>query len=200
MDIAELLAFSVKNTASDLHLSSGLPPMIRVDGDIRRLNMPALDNRQLSDLIYSTMRAPPRRDFEANLEVDFSYSVPGLARFRVNCFHHDRGVGAAFRTIPAEVWTLEDLAAPSAAAAWAAVALLAGASVATFAWSGLSEKVSVAIMRGVRGVGRVHLPYREYRMEAVCLCCLLRRVVCLAPVDAGRCLISRRLLKLQRAQ
>ena len=112
MDIAELLAFSVKNTASDLHLSSGLPPMIRVDGDIRRLNMPALDNKQLSELIYSCMSDHQRRDFEANLEVDFSYSVPGLARFRVNCFHHDRGVGAAFRTIPADVWTLEDLAAP----------------------------------------------------------------------------------------
>ena len=112
MDIAELLAFSVKNKASDLHLSAGLPPMIRVDGDIRRLNMPALDNQQLAELIYSTMSDHQRRDYEANLEVDFSYSVPGLARFRVNAFHHDRGVGAAFRTIPAEVWTLEDLAAP----------------------------------------------------------------------------------------
>jgi twitching motility protein PilT len=112
MDIAELLAYSVKNKASDLHLSSGLPPMIRVDGDIRRLNVPALDNKQLTELIYSTMSDHQRRDFEANLEVDFSYSVPGLARFRVNCFHHDRGVGGAFRTIPMAVWTLEDIGAP----------------------------------------------------------------------------------------
>jgi twitching motility protein PilT len=113
MDIAELLAYSVKNKASDLHLSSGLPPMIRVDGDIRRLNLPALDNRQLTELLYSTMSDHQRRDFEANLEVDFSYAVQGLARFRVNCFHNDRGVGGAFRTIPMAVWTLEDLGAPA---------------------------------------------------------------------------------------
>ena len=112
MDIAELLAFAVKNSASDLHLSSELPPMIRVDGDLRRLNLPALDNQQLTELLYSTMSDQQRRDFEANLEVDFSYVIPGLARFRVNCFHHDRGVGGAFRTIPAAVWTLEDIGAP----------------------------------------------------------------------------------------
>ena len=112
MDIAELLAFSVKNNASDLHLSSGLPPMIRVDGDIRRLTLPALDTAQLQELVYSTMSDAHRRDFEANLEVDYSYSVQGLARFRVNCFHHDRGVGGAFRTIPDSVWTLEDVGAP----------------------------------------------------------------------------------------
>ena len=100
MDIAELLAFAVKNNASDLHLSSGLPPMIRVDGDIRRLTLPALDTAQLQELVYSTMSDAHRRDFEANLEVDYSYSVQGMARFRVNCFHHDRGVGGAFRTIP----------------------------------------------------------------------------------------------------
>ena len=112
MDIAELLAFTVKNNASDLHLSSGLPPMIRVDGDIRRLTLPALDTAQLQELIYSTMSDKHRRDFEANLEVDYSYSVQGLARFRVNCFHHDRGVGGAFRTIPDSVWTLEDIGSP----------------------------------------------------------------------------------------
>jgi twitching motility protein PilT len=112
MDIAELLAYSVKHKASDLHLASGLPPMIRVDGDIRRLNVPAFSNQQLIELIYSTMSDHQRRDFEANLEVDFSYAVPSLARFRVNCFHSDAGVGAAFRTIPMAVWTLEDLGAP----------------------------------------------------------------------------------------
>jgi twitching motility protein PilT len=112
MDIAELLAFAVKNKASDLHLSSELPPLIRVDGDLRRLNLPALDNQQLTELLYSTMSDMQRRDFEANLEVDFSYAVPGLARFRVNCFHQDRGVAGAFRTIPAAVWTLEDIGAP----------------------------------------------------------------------------------------
>jgi twitching motility protein PilT len=112
MDIAELLAFSVKNNASDLHLSSGLPPMIRVDGDIRRMTLPAIDTPQLSELLYSTMSDKQRRDFEGNLEVDYSYAVAGLARFRVNCFHHDRGVGGAFRTIPDSVWSLEDIGAP----------------------------------------------------------------------------------------
>mgnify|MGYP001827210851 FL=1 len=112
MDIAELLAFAVKNKASDLHLSSGLPPMVRVDGDLRRLNLPALENQQLTELLYSTMSDNQRRDFEANLEVDFCYAVPLLARFRVICFHHDRGVGGAFRTIPAAVWTIDDIGAP----------------------------------------------------------------------------------------
>jgi twitching motility protein PilT len=114
MDIAELLAYSVKNKASDLHLSSGLPPMIRVDGDLRRLNVPPLENKQLTELLYSTMSDHQRRDFEADLEVDYSYAVPGLARFRVNCFHKDGGVGGAFRTIPLAVWTLEDIGAPPA--------------------------------------------------------------------------------------
>ena len=112
MDINELLAYAVKNKASDLHLSSGLPAMIRVDGDLRRLSLPALENQQLAELLYSTMSDVQRRDFEANLEIDYSYEVKGLARFRVNCFHHDRGVGGAFRTIPAAVWTLEDVGAP----------------------------------------------------------------------------------------
>ncbi|GAB4189904.1 MAG: type IV pilus twitching motility protein PilT [Wenzhouxiangellaceae bacterium] len=112
MDITELLAFTVKNKASDLHLSAGLPPMIRVDGDVRRINIDALDNKQTTELAYSTMNDRQRRDFEANLEVDFSYSVPGLARFRVNAFHQDRGVSVVFRVIPTEIWSLEDLQAP----------------------------------------------------------------------------------------
>jgi len=113
MDITELLAFTVKNNASDLHLSAGLPPMIRVDGDIHRINVPAIDAKEMSDLVYSTMNDHQRRDFEAELEVDFSYNIPGLARFRVNAYHQDRGTGAAFRVIPNEIWTLEDLQAPA---------------------------------------------------------------------------------------
>src|SRR6056297_2903175 len=112
MDITELLAFTVKNNASDLHLSAGLPPMIRVDGDIHRINVPAIEAKDMSDLVYSTMNDHQRRDFEAELEVDFSYNVPGLARFRVNAYHQVRGTGAAFRVIPNEIWTLEDLQAP----------------------------------------------------------------------------------------
>ena len=79
MDIAQLLAFAVKNNASDLHLSSGLPPMIRVDGDIRRLTLPALDTAKLQELLYSTMSDQQRRDYEANLEV-FFWRVAGVVR------------------------------------------------------------------------------------------------------------------------
>src|ERR1700754_4646779 len=112
MDIAELLAFSVKNKASDLHLSAGLPPMIRVDGDVRRINIPALEHKQVHSLIYDIMSDKQRRDYEEFLEVDFSFEIPGLARFRVNAFNHNRGAGGVFRTIPSEVLTLEDLGAP----------------------------------------------------------------------------------------
>src|SRR5580698_4381187 len=112
MDIAELLAFSVKNKASDLHLSAGLPPMIRVDGDVRRINMPALEHKQVHALIYDIMSDKQRRDYEEFLETDFSFEIPGLARFRVNAFTQNRGAGAVFRTIPSEVLTLEDLGCP----------------------------------------------------------------------------------------
>jgi len=112
MDITELLAFSVKYNASDLHLSAGLPPMIRVDGDIRRINVPALDHKMVHSLVYDIMNDKQRRDYEEFLEVDFSFEIPGLARFRVNAFNQDRGAAAVFRTIPSKVWTLEDLNAP----------------------------------------------------------------------------------------
>jgi len=112
MDIGELLAFSVKNGASDLHLSAGLPPMIRVDGDVRRINVPALDHKTVHDLVYDIMSDKQRKDFEEFLETDFSFEIPGLARFRVNAFNQNRGAGAVFRTIPSKVLTLEDLDAP----------------------------------------------------------------------------------------
>jgi twitching motility protein PilT len=112
MDIAELLAFSVKNDASDLHLSSGLPPMIRVDGDIRRINVPPLEHQVVHGLIYDIMNDKQRKDFEEFLETDFSFEIPGLARFRVNAFNQDRGAAAVFRTIPSKVLTLEDLGCP----------------------------------------------------------------------------------------
>jgi twitching motility protein PilT len=114
MDIADLLAFGVKNNASDLHLSAGLPPMIRVDGDVRRINLPALDHKQVHSLIYDIMNDKQRKDFEEFLETDFSFEIPGLARFRVNAFNHNRGAGGVFRTIPSNVLSLEDLNAPPA--------------------------------------------------------------------------------------
>lgn len=109
MDITELLAFSAKQGASDLHLSAGLPPMIRVDGDIRRINLPAMEHKQVHSLIYDIMNDRQRKDFEEFLETDFSFEVPGIARFRVNAFNHNRGAGAVFRTIPSKVLTMEDL-------------------------------------------------------------------------------------------
>ncbi len=112
MDIAELLAFSVKNNASDLHLSAGLPPMIRVDGDIRRINVPALDHKTVHGLIYDIMNDKQRKDYEEFLETDFSFEIPGLARFRVNVFNQNRGSGAVFRTIPSNILSLEDLGCP----------------------------------------------------------------------------------------
>src|SRR5689334_25091135 len=112
VDIAQLLAFAVKNKASDLHLSAGVPPMIRVDGDMRRINMPLLEHKDVFDMVYDIMSDKQRRDYEEFLECDFSFEIPGLARFRVNAFNQNRGAGAVFRTIPSEVLTLEDLAAP----------------------------------------------------------------------------------------
>lgn len=113
MDITELLAFSVKHNASDLHLSAGQPPMIRVDGDIRRINLPPMENREVHNLIYDIMNDHQRKVFEEDLEVDFSFEVPNMARFRVNTFNQNRGVAAVFRTIPSKVLTLGDLNAPT---------------------------------------------------------------------------------------
>ena len=109
MDITQLLAFSAKQGASDLHLSAGLPPMIRVDGDVRRVNLPPMNHKEVHALIYEIMNDKQRKDFEEFLETDFSFEVPGVARFRVNAFNQNRGAGAVFRTIPSKVLTMEDL-------------------------------------------------------------------------------------------
>ncbi len=112
MDIAQLLAFSVKNGASDLHLSAGLPPMIRVDGDVRRINVDPMDHEMVHSMVYDIMNDKQRKAFEEYFETDFSFEIPGLARFRVNAFNHNRGAGAVFRTIPSKILTLEELKAP----------------------------------------------------------------------------------------
>ena len=112
MDITELLAFSVKNNASDLHLSAGLPPIIRVDGEMRRLNVDPLDHKQVHALIYEIMNDKQRKEYEENLETDFSFEVKDLSRFRVNAFVQNRGAAAVLRTIPSKVLTLDDLGAP----------------------------------------------------------------------------------------
>jgi len=112
MDITQLLAFSVKNKASDLHLSSGLPPMIRVHGDVRRINIDPLDHKQVHAMVYDIMNDAQRKLYEESLECDFSFEIQGLARFRVNAFNQNRGSGAVFRTIPSKILTLEQLNAP----------------------------------------------------------------------------------------
>jgi twitching motility protein PilT len=112
MDISELLAFVVKNKASDLHLSAGLPPMIRVHGDVRRINLPAMDHSEVHGMIYDIMNDGQRKAYEENLECDFSFAIPNLARFRVNAFVQNRGAGAVMRTIPSKILSLEELKAP----------------------------------------------------------------------------------------
>jgi len=112
MDITELLAFCNNNNASDLHLSAGMPPMIRVDGEIRKINIPELTHQDVHYMIYDIMNDSQRKDFEEFLETDFSFEIPKLARFRVNAFNHNRGCGAVIRTIPSKVLSLENLGSP----------------------------------------------------------------------------------------
>ncbi|MGM9487668.1 type IV pilus twitching motility protein PilT [Ideonella sp. YS5] len=112
MDITQLLAFSVKNKASDLHLSAGLPPMIRVHGDVRRINIDPLTHKQVHAMVYDIMNDTQRKQYEDTLECDFSFEVQGLARFRVNAFHQNRGAASVFRTIPSKILTLAQLNCP----------------------------------------------------------------------------------------
>lgn len=113
MNLDDLLAFAVKHNASDLHLSSGLPPMVRIDGDIRRIDLPTLAHQEVHDLVYDIMSDRQRKDFDEFFEIDFSFEIPNLARFRVNAFTQDRGAAAVFRVIPTKIMTLEDLGAPN---------------------------------------------------------------------------------------
>jgi twitching motility protein PilT len=112
VDIEQLLRFSVKNGASDLHLSSGVPPIIRIDGDVKRINMPSLTHKEVHSMVYDIMNDKQRKDYEEFFETDFSFEIPELARFRVNAFNQHRGAGAVFRTIPSKIMSLDDLNAP----------------------------------------------------------------------------------------
>lgn len=112
MDITQLLQFSVQQGASDLHLSAGMPPMLRSSGDIRRIDMPELSPELIHNMIYDVMDDHQRKQFEEHLEADFSFELPNIARFRVNVFQQNRGIGGVFRTIPSKVLTLNDLKAP----------------------------------------------------------------------------------------
>ncbi len=112
MNIVELLSFAVKNKASDLHLSAGMAPMIRVHGEIRKINLPSMEHKDVHEMVYDIMNDGQRKSYEEDLECDFSFEVPNLARFRVNAFNTQRGAASVLRTIPSTVLTLEDLKAP----------------------------------------------------------------------------------------
>ena len=113
MDIVELLGFSYKSKASDLHLSAGMPPMIRVHGDVKKINLPPMEHKDVHKLIYDIMNDGQRKIYEENKECDFSFEIPNLARFRVNAFVQQRGAAAVFRSIPSKVLSLEQLNAPN---------------------------------------------------------------------------------------
>lgn len=113
MTISELLAFSVRNQASDLHLSAGMPPMIRVHGEVKKINLPAMEHDEVQAMLHSIMSDDLKKNYASHLEVDFSFEIPNLARFRVNAFHQQRGSAAVLRTIPSKVLTLQDLNAPT---------------------------------------------------------------------------------------
>ena len=112
MDLSELLAFAVKNGASDIHISAGLPPLIRIDGEMRRIKVDPLTSNVVHDMIYDIMLDSQRKEFEERLEADFAFEIASVARFRVNAYTQARGPAAAFRTIPTEVLSLEDINAP----------------------------------------------------------------------------------------
>jgi twitching motility protein PilT len=112
MDITQLLTFAFKQGASDLHLSAGVEPRIRVDGDVKPINLPPLDHKQVHDMVYDIMNDKQRKAWDEFLETDFSFEIPGVSRFRVNAYNQNRGAGAVFRTIPSKILSLDDLKCP----------------------------------------------------------------------------------------
>jgi twitching motility protein PilT len=112
MDISELLRFVLDSKGSDLHLSAGEPPIIRVHGEMTKVDLPALDKEEMHNMVYDILSDYQRKVFEEKLELDFSFALGDLARFRVNVFKQYRGESAVFRTIPSKIPTFEDLYLP----------------------------------------------------------------------------------------
>jgi twitching motility protein PilT len=110
--IVQLLRFSIESGASDLHLSAGQPPLVRVHGDLRRIELPALSPDETRELLNQVMTEEHRRVFKQKLELDFAYTLDRELRFRVNAFVHNRGEGAVFRLIPSRVPTMAELDLP----------------------------------------------------------------------------------------
>jgi twitching motility protein PilT len=113
MNITDILTFGVKNGVSDFHISAGVQPMVRVDGDMRRIDVPFLDHTQVRDMIYDIMNDNQRKEYEKYMECDFSFAIPNVARFRVNAYVQNRGAGMVIRTIPSTILTLEQLDTPA---------------------------------------------------------------------------------------
>jgi len=112
MDISELLIFAVKEGASDLHLSAGEPPIVRIHGDMRKLEIPPLSKEEVRRLVYDILNDQQRKTFEETLDMDFSFSLGEYGRFRVNLFFQNRGIGGVFRTIPTKIYSFEQLGLP----------------------------------------------------------------------------------------
>ncbi|MCX5884628.1 MAG: type IV pilus twitching motility protein PilT [Proteobacteria bacterium] len=112
MDVSELLIFAVKEGASDLHLSAGEPPIVRIHGDMRKLEIPPLSKEEVRRLVYDILNDQQRKTFEETLDMDFSFSLGEYGRFRVNLFFQNRGIGGVFRTIPTKIYSFEQLGLP----------------------------------------------------------------------------------------
>ena len=112
LDINEMLEEVIKRGASDLHITVGVPPVLRVNGVLMRMDQPRLTSNDTREMVYSILTARQRETLETNLEFDLSYSVPGSARFRVNAYFQRNSVGAAFRIIPYRIKTIEELQLP----------------------------------------------------------------------------------------
>ncbi|MFQ5834767.1 MAG: type IV pilus twitching motility protein PilT [bacterium] len=113
MNIDEVLMYASEQGASDIHISSGEPPIIRIYGDIQKIDTPALSKEQVHDMLYDILNDQQRKVFEEKKEIDFAVGLKGIARFRVNAFYQYRGEGIVFRTIPTKVMTLEELGLPN---------------------------------------------------------------------------------------
>ena len=109
MDITSLLRLSIKEQASDLHLSAGLPPILRVDGDMIRTDLPVLLPSQVESLVHEVLNDTQIKALKDGIEIDFSFEIPEMARFRANIFNQNRGKSAVFRSIPSKIATLEEL-------------------------------------------------------------------------------------------
>lgn len=113
MTIDELLTLAVKDGASDLHITAGLPPMLRVDGNIRPTNGSIASDSEVRGYINSVANAKQRQDYANCYDIDFAYCVANLARFRVNAFVQQRGAAVVFRVIPDKIPSLASIAAPN---------------------------------------------------------------------------------------